>query len=153
MAVTDDGKKAACTPRVGNIKKVLLRLRKHSGNVSTVSRDQQTQNSVRLVCKYLKCVLPKSVHAALVPSVISKLNKPHLTETMEEINTLWAVVTLLEQHVNDIAEQHKEAVTADDVKCVRTDCTNRMGELATYALRTDPIRGSVLFSQYLSRRS
>ena len=105
---------------------VLLRLRKHSANISSLARSSHIQHlhSRMAVQFHLTAMLQAPVAIEYVEGLIH----PSRVKTIGELTTLAYLLLAIEQAV--LAK-----VPADNHAAIRKDCTARLGELATIGMR------------------
>lgn len=106
---------------------VLVRLRKHSGNISTASPTSSLQrhHSALAVQFHLMALLGAPVSSEYV----RLLATPSSATSIGQLATLTRLILAIERVTIDMAPK-------DDHASIRQDCTNRLGEIVTCAMRT-----------------
>ena len=130
-------------PELANLPEVLLRLRKHGGGVSAQRAAEQAASAGRAVHAHLGLELgsPEIDEGAL-----AGLRDPGRLATVAAIEAAVDLLLRLERHC---CARSPKGVHAD----IKADCTSRVGELVTLAMRLDAASPSTtaMWQRWLAR--
>ena len=125
---------------LANLPDVLLTLRKHEGNVSSVFKDRQKCSSVRCVYIYLHDVLDIN---GVQEQIVREIQDRQVRDTVEAIE-------LLEK----VEEAFLTRFKVDEVglQLVKEDISNRMGELCMLSMSSDVAVAANMLQKWMLRK-